>query len=144
MAHPCDARAALTRALIAVLAVAVDLPRQALMGLVRLYRLLLKPWLGSACRFEPTCSAYTLLALQQHGAFCGVALGGWRLLRCQPWCEGGHDPVPASMPRLAPGLFSRLGLHDATQALPSEPKDASRLPGSLESSPAPVSPRNLP
>lgn len=129
---------------LAALAVAVDLPRQALMGLVRLYRLLLKPWLGSACRFEPTCSAYTLLALQQHGAVCGVALGSWRLLRCQPWCEGGHDPVPAHMPHWAPGLFSRLGVHNPAPATPTESNDLSGPPSRLESSPAPVSPRNLP
>ena len=42
------------------------LPQQFLMGLVKTYRLLLSPWLGSACRFEPTCSAYSLQALQQH------------------------------------------------------------------------------
>jgi putative membrane protein insertion efficiency factor len=71
-----------------------QLPRDALVLLVRGYRLLLKPWLGNACRFEPTCSAYALQALQQHGAARGVALSGWRLLRCHPWCEGGLDPVP--------------------------------------------------
>jgi putative membrane protein insertion efficiency factor len=109
------------------------LPQQLLMLVVRGYRLLLKPWLGSACRFEPTCSAYTLQALQQHGAVRGTALGTWRLLRCHPWCDGGCDPVPdtfapwpgrrtATPPGLpaaapegdparpagAPGLFTRL------------------------------------
>jgi uncharacterized protein len=90
----------------------VDLPRQTLMGVVRAYRLLLKPWLGQACRFEPTCSAYALQALQQQGAARGSALAGWRLLRCHPWCEGGHDPAPAhfrfrrSSP--AQGLFTSL------------------------------------
>jgi len=93
-------------------AVVVDLPRQLLMLLVKGYRLLLKPWLGNACRFEPTCSAYALQALQQQGAWRGSALTGWRLLRCHPWCEGGHDPVPAhfSFRRSAPasGLFTAL------------------------------------
>ncbi len=100
-------------------------PQQGLMLLVRGYRLLLKPWLGNACRFEPTCSAYTLEALQRHGALRGSALGGWRLLRCHPWCHGGHDPVPENPPRLsvafthtAAGLFTRLGLH--TEAPPPE------------------------
>jgi uncharacterized protein len=110
-----------------------DLPRQVLMGLVRLYRLLLKPWLGSACRFEPTCSAYTLQALQQHGACAGALLGGWRLLRCQPWCQGGHDPVPASISVRLPGLFTRLGL-----------KNTCAPSNSVESPPAPVSSRNPP
>lgn len=91
-------------------------PQQGLMLLVRGYRLLLKPWLGNACRFEPTCSAYTLEALQRHGALRGSALGGWRLLRCHPWCDGGHDPVPENLPRLSAaltttGLFTRLGLN---------------------------------
>ncbi|MBL8340592.1 MAG: membrane protein insertion efficiency factor YidD [Rubrivivax sp.] len=79
-------------------------PRRLLAGLVHGYRLLLKPWLGSACRFEPTCSAYALQALQRHGAVGGTALTGWRLLRCHPWCDGGVDPVPA---RLREGLSSR-------------------------------------
>lgn len=82
------------------------LPQRALMLLVQGYRLLLKPWLGNACRFEPTCSAYALQALEQHGAVVGSALSGARLLRCHPWCNGGCDPVPAQPPR----LFTRLGL----------------------------------
>ncbi|OYU45745.1 MAG: membrane protein insertion efficiency factor YidD [Burkholderiales bacterium PBB4] len=76
----------------------------ALMGLVRAYRLFLSPWLGSACRFEPTCSAYSLQALQGHGAAAGAYLTLARLARCHPWCVGGHDPVPAERPR----LFGRL------------------------------------
>jgi putative membrane protein insertion efficiency factor len=65
-----------------------------LMWLVRAYRLLLSPWLGSSCRFEPTCSAYSLQALEQHGAANGSYLTLRRLARCHPWCVGGHDPVP--------------------------------------------------
>ena len=80
------------------------LPQRLLMGLVRGYRFFLSPWLGSACRFEPTCSAYALEALAQHGAAAGSYLTLARLARCHPWCSGGHDPVPAQVPR----LFSRL------------------------------------
>ena len=69
------------------------------MGIVRAYRFFLSPWLGSACRFEPTCSAYALESLQAHGAGAGSYLVAKRLLRCHPWCEGGHDPVPAVLPR---------------------------------------------
>ena len=87
------------------------LPRQTLMAAVRGYRYLLKPWLGNACRFEPSCSAYALQALQRHGALRGTALTGWRILRCQPWCDGGCDPVPETPPNPAAGLFTRLGLH---------------------------------
>ncbi len=78
----------------------IDLPRRLLMALVRGYRLLLSPWLGSACRFEPTCSAYALAALERHGAVAGSALTIGRLARCHPFCAGGCDPVPAQCPRL--------------------------------------------
>ena len=77
-----------------------------LMGVVRGYRLLLSPWLGSSCRFEPTCSAYALQALAQHGAAKGGYLTLHRLVRCGPWCSGGHDPVPSLAPRLFSDLFS--------------------------------------
>ena len=75
-----------------------------LMALVRGYRLLLSPWLGSACRFEPTFSLYALSALEKHGAAAGSYLTLRRLMRCHPWCEGGCDPVPHDKPR----LFTRL------------------------------------
>lgn len=81
-----------------------DWPRRFLLALVQGYRLLLSPWLGSACRFEPTCSAYALGALERHGAAAGSYLTLRRLSRCHPWCEGGHDPVPDQ----APALFGRL------------------------------------
>ena len=71
-----------------------------LIGLVKGYRLLLSPWLGSSCRFEPTCSAYSLQALQNHGAASGSYMTLARLVRCHPWCAGGSDPVPAEKPRL--------------------------------------------
>ena len=77
-----------------------DLPKRLLMALVRGYRLLLSPWLGSSCRFEPTCSAYSLQALQRHGAALGTYLTLRRVVRCHPLCEGGHDPVPHEVPRL--------------------------------------------
>jgi len=79
-------------------------PARVLMTVVRGYRLLLSPWLGNACRFEPTCSRYSLGALEKHGALAGSYLTVHRILRCQPWCDGGHDPVPDNAPR----LFSRL------------------------------------
>jgi putative membrane protein insertion efficiency factor len=81
-----------------------------LIGLVKGYRLLLSPWLGSSCRFEPTCSAYSLQALQQHGAAAGGYLTLARLARCHPWCTGGHDPVPDAKPR----LFTQL-IHPSNQ-----------------------------
>ncbi len=68
--------------------------RSLLMMIVRGYRLFLSPWLGSSCRFEPTCSVYSLHALESHGAARGSYLTLRRLARCHPWCVGGHDPVP--------------------------------------------------
>jgi hypothetical protein len=82
----------------------IDAPRDALLLLVRGYRFFLSPWLGSACRFEPTCSAYSMQALQRHGAVAGTLLTAGRILRCHPWCNGGHDPVPEK----PYPLFSRL------------------------------------
>ena len=67
--------------------------RALLIGVVKGYRLFLSPWLGSACRFEPTCSAYAAQALRTHGPIRGAGLAVWRVLRCNPWNPGGHDPV---------------------------------------------------
>lgn len=82
---------------------------------VRLYRLLLSPWLGSACRFEPTCSAYALQALDEHGAAGGTYLTARRLMRCHPWCAGGIDPVP-----------SRAGRPPSPDHFPTEADDTPR------------------
>ena len=71
--------------------------KDALVGLVKAYRLLLSPWLGAACRFEPTCSVYAIQALEQHGAAAGSYLTLRRIARCNPWCQGGHDAVPVSL-----------------------------------------------
>jgi putative membrane protein insertion efficiency factor len=92
-----------------------------LMGMVKGYRLFLSPWLGSACRFEPTCSVYSLHALEQHGAAAGSYLTVRRLVRCHPWCDGGQDPVPDHLPRAA-RLFSRLS---DSNTQPSSPKKSS-------------------
>lgn len=61
---------------------------------IRFYRYFLSPWLGWSCRFTPTCSLYTIEALETHGALKGLWLGIKRIGRCHPWCKGGHDPVP--------------------------------------------------
>lgn len=65
-----------------------------LRGLVKAYRVALSPYLGSHCRFHPTCSAYALEALEVHGAVHGLYLTARRLVRCHPWTSGGFDPVP--------------------------------------------------
>lgn len=61
---------------------------------IRAYRLVLSPWVGMHCRFQPTCSAYALEALERHGAFRGTWLTLRRLSRCRPGTEPGYDPVP--------------------------------------------------
>jgi uncharacterized protein len=61
---------------------------------IHLYRWFLSPWLGRHCRFEPTCSAYALEAIERHGAWRGSLLAGKRLCRCHPWGGAGFDPVP--------------------------------------------------
>ncbi len=65
-----------------------------LSALVRGYQLFLSPLLGNNCRFYPSCSHYTLEALEKHGALRGTWLGLRRLTRCHPWHAGGVDPVP--------------------------------------------------
>jgi uncharacterized protein len=61
---------------------------------VRAYRLLFSPWVGNGCRYQPTCSAYTLEALEKHGGFKGSWLAIRRIGRCHPWGKSGIDNVP--------------------------------------------------
>lgn len=63
---------------------------------VRFYRRFLSPLKPPSCRFHPTCSAYAEEALGLHGLWRGGRLAAWRILRCQPLCKGGLDPVPGS------------------------------------------------
>jgi putative membrane protein insertion efficiency factor len=62
--------------------------------LVRIYRILISPFLGNNCRFHPTCSAYAEAALEEHGGLKGAWLAIKRISRCHPWHPGGVDPVP--------------------------------------------------
>ena len=64
--------------------------------LVRFYRVALSPWLGTNCRFDPTCSSYAIEALRAHGVFRGTWLAAKRIGRCHPWGGSGYDPVPNS------------------------------------------------
>ncbi len=61
--------------------------------LIRLYQLTLSPYIGRQCRFMPTCSNYFIEALRKKGLVRGTLMGIWRLLRCNPFCKGGYDPV---------------------------------------------------
>jgi len=62
---------------------------------IRLYQRFISPGLPRRCKYEPTCSAYAVEALRTHGPLRGVVLAAWRLLRCNPFSHGGHDPVSA-------------------------------------------------
>lgn len=61
---------------------------------IRLYRMVLSPWIGHGCRFHPTCSAYALEALERHGPIRGLVLTVRRIGRCHPWGGSGIDNVP--------------------------------------------------
>jgi len=58
------------------------------------YKKFISPFLPDACRFYPTCSEYAAEAITKHGVFKGILLAIWRVLRCNPYCKGGYDPVP--------------------------------------------------
>lgn len=62
--------------------------------LLRVYKRTLSPLLGNRCRFHPSCSSYAMTALERHGVVRGSLMTMTRLLRCQPLCDGGMDPVP--------------------------------------------------
>ncbi|CAM3213795.1 MULTISPECIES: membrane protein insertion efficiency factor YidD [Empedobacter] len=62
--------------------------------LVRFYQLAISPWMGSNCRYQPTCSSYMIEALKEHGLLKGLWLGTKRIGRCHPWGGHGYDPVP--------------------------------------------------
>ena len=64
----------------------------ALVGGVRGYQLVIRPWLPPSCRFTPGCSEYFILAVRKYGPVRGAAKGAWRVCRCNPLCPGGYDP----------------------------------------------------
>lgn len=61
---------------------------------IRLYKMLLSPFLPRACIFQPTCSEYSLIAIEKYGVIKGALLSVKRILRCNPFTTGGYDPVP--------------------------------------------------
>jgi len=62
--------------------------------LIRFYQVAISPYIGPHCRFTPTCSQYAHIAITRYGAIKGTYLAVRRILRCHPFHEGGHDPVP--------------------------------------------------
>lgn len=73
----------------------MSLLRRAAILPIRVYQLAISPALGPRCKYEPSCSRYAVQAIRRHGVARGLVLAGWRLLRCNPWSHGGHDPVEA-------------------------------------------------
>ncbi len=67
--------------------------------LVKIYQLIISPWLPQSCRHQPSCSNYSIEALKKHGPIKGLILSTWRILRCNPWGTHGHDPVPDVWPK---------------------------------------------
>jgi len=65
-----------------------------LIALIRVYQYALSPMLGQRCKYYPSCSSYAIEALRVHGVVRGVGLATWRVLRCNPFSNGGFDPVP--------------------------------------------------
>ncbi|MDD5556140.1 MAG: membrane protein insertion efficiency factor YidD [bacterium] len=74
--------------------VALRAPGAAIIAAIGAYRYVFSGILGRNCRFEPTCSAYAIEAIRTHGLLAGLFLIAWRILRCNPLCHGGADPVP--------------------------------------------------
>lgn len=68
--------------------------RSVALGMIRFYKRYISPGLGSNCRFYPSCSEYTYQAVEKYGVLRGSLMGGWRIMRCNPFNKGGYDPVP--------------------------------------------------
>lgn len=68
-------------------------PRNLVLGFLTAYRKVISPMYGDVCAYYPSCSAYAVGAVQQHGAVRGALLSAWRILRCNPWSRGGVDDV---------------------------------------------------
>lgn len=103
-------------------------PRTALIFVIRGYQSVISPLTGPTCKFYPSCSHYGLEAVQRHGAVTGGALAAWRILRCNPWSNGGVDDVPA------PGQKRfRLSRNNAAMADTASEAVASPSPRSLTS-----------
>lgn len=86
--------ALLMHVLAAVVTALLLLPRNVAIVLLRGYRAVISPLYGDVCRYYPSCSSYSLQAIQEHGVLIGSVLGVRRISRCHPWASGGVDDVP--------------------------------------------------
>ncbi|TMI84765.1 MAG: membrane protein insertion efficiency factor YidD [Bacteroidetes bacterium] len=80
-----------SRKLLQALGMILSLP---FIALIKIYQVIISPWLGPKCRFTPTCSQYAVEALKKYGPFKGLWLAIKRISRCHPWGGHGYDPVP--------------------------------------------------
>lgn len=71
----------------------MSLPRSLVIAPIRAYQRVISPAFGNRCKYYPSCSEYAAQAVERFGILRGLALAGWRLLRCNPWSHGGFDPV---------------------------------------------------
>lgn len=78
-----------------------------LLAVIRLYQVTLSTIMGKSCRFYPSCSHYATDAIRQYGALRGGWMGLRRIIRCNPWNQGGYDPVPDDLPQPT-GLWGGL------------------------------------
>lgn len=72
----------------------LKIPGRMMILMIRAYQVLIAPFIPQVCRFEPTCSCYSVESIQKFGVIKGGALSMWRILRCNPFSVGGMDPVP--------------------------------------------------
>lgn len=72
-------------------------PRNVALALMITYRKVISPLYGQVCRYYPSCSLYTLRAIQHKGALWGIGLGAIRIIRCNPWARGGIDDPPSEL-----------------------------------------------
>jgi uncharacterized protein len=73
----------------------VSLPRRIVIFPIAAWHAFISPLFGARCKYEPSCSTYAIQAIERYGILRGVVLGGWRIVRCNPWSHGGFDPVEA-------------------------------------------------
>jgi putative membrane protein insertion efficiency factor len=73
----------------------MTLARRVAVAPILAYQRFISPALPRRCKYEPTCSAYAVQAVQEYGILRGLILAAWRVLRCNPWSHGGYDPVSA-------------------------------------------------
>lgn len=107
-----------------------SLPALVLIAPIRFYQRFITPYTPATCRYYPTCSAYAVTALRTRGALVGTGLTIWRLLRCNPWSDGGVDHVPATGFRRERSGGTGSCSDEETEASAGNPADLSSAPPS--------------